>query len=149
MPPFRFKLATLLRLRENDRDELRSRLSDAQQAENIVNQRIHELDADLDRLRAQAAERSRPGRMDVDALMELQRYELLLKAERQATVQQRELVAAEVDRRREALVAADREVRVLERFRETQQQRHRQTEERQERKVLDEIATQGYCRKER
>ncbi len=149
MPPFRFKLATLLRLRENDRDELRSRLADAQQAENIVNQRIHELDADLDRLRAQAAQRSRPGRMDVDALMELQRYELLLKAERQATVQQRELVAAEVERRREALVAADREVRVLERLRETQQQRHRQTEERQERKVLDEIATQGYCRKER
>ena len=149
MTSFRFRLKTLLQLRENERDERRSRLADAQQAENIVNQRIYELDADLDRLRAQAAQRSRPGRMDVDALMELQRYELLLKAERQATVQQRELVAAEVERRREALVAADREVRVLERLRETQQQRHRQTEERQERKVLDEIATQGYCRKER
>ena len=149
MSPFRFKLATLLRLRENDRDERRSRLAEAQQAEDIVNARIGEIDADLDRLREEAGQRSRPGRMDVDALMELQRYELLLKAERQAAVQQRDLVAAEVERRREALVAADREVRVLERLRVTQQQRHRLAEERQQRKVFDEIATQGYSRKER
>jgi flagellar export protein FliJ len=149
MPPFRFKLTTLLRIREAERDECRSRLADAQQAEDIVNARIADLDADLGRLRDEAGRRSRPGPMNVDALMELQRYELLLKAERQATVQQRELVAAEVERRRETLVAADREVRVLERLRETQQQRHRQAEERQQRKALDEIATQGFCRKER
>ena len=149
MSPFRFKLATLLRLRENERDERRSRLAEAQQAEDIVNARIGEIDADLDRLREEAGQRSRPGRMDVDALMELQRYELLLKAERQAAVQQRDLVAAEVERRREALVTADREVRVLERLRATQQQRHRLAEERQQRKVFDEIATQGYSRKER
>jgi flagellar export protein FliJ len=149
MPLFRFKLATLQRLRENERDERRSRLADAQRAEDIVNARIAEIDGDLDRLRDETGHRSRPGRMDVDALMELQRYELLLKAERQAAVQQRDLVAAEVERRREALVVADREVRVLERLRETQQVRHRQAEERQERKVLDEIATQAFSRKER
>jgi flagellar export protein FliJ len=149
MPPFRFKLATLQRLRENERDERRSRLADAQRAEDIVNARIADIDAELGRLRDETGHRSRPGRMDVDALMELQRYELLLKAERQAAVQQRELVAAEVERRREALVVADREMRVLERLRETQQERHRQAEERHERKVLDEIATQGFSRKER
>jgi flagellar FliJ protein len=149
MPSFRFRLTTLLRLREGERDERRTRLADAQQAEDIVNSRIADIDAGLGRLRDETGRHSRPGPMDVDALMELQRYELLLKAERQAALQQRELVAAEVERRREALVAADREVRVLERLRETQQQRHRQAEERQERKVLDEIATQGFCRKER
>ena len=149
MPPFRFKLSTLQRLRENERDERRSRLADAQRAEDIVNARIADIDAELGRLRDETGRRSRPGRMDVDALMEVQRYELLLKAERQAAVQQRELVATEVERRREALVLADREVRVLERLRETQQARHRQGEERQERKVLDEIATQGFSRKER
>jgi flagellar export protein FliJ len=149
MPPFRFKLSTLQRLRENERDERRSRLADAQRAEDIVNARIADIDAELGRLRDETGRRSCPGRMDVDALMEVQRYELLLKAERQAAVQQRDLVAAEVERRREALVLADREVRVLERLRETQQVRHRQDEERQERKVLDEIATQAFCRKER
>ena len=149
MPPFRFRLTTLMRLREAERDDRRSRLADAQQAEDIVNERIAGIEADLGRLRDEAGRRSRPGPMDVDALMELQRYEVLLNAERQAALQQRELVAAEVVRRREALVVADREVRVLERLRETQQMRHRQAEERQERKVLDEIATQGFCRKER
>jgi flagellar export protein FliJ len=149
MPPFRFRLTTLQRLRENDRDERRSRLADAQRAEDIVAARIADIDADLDRMRDETARRSRPGRMDIDALMELQRYELLLKAERQAAEQQRALVAAEVERRREALVLADREVRVLERLREAQQARHRQAEERQDRKVLDEIAIQGFCRKER
>jgi flagellar FliJ protein len=149
MPPFRFRLTTLLLLRENERDERRSRLTEAQQAEDIVNGRIADLEAEVARLRDEAGQRSRPGRMDVDALMELQRYELLLKAERQAAAQQRELVAAEVERRREALVAADRQVRVLERLRETQQRRHRQAEERQQGKVFDEIAAQSHCNQER
>jgi flagellar export protein FliJ len=149
MPPFRFRLTTLLLLRENERDERRSRLAEAQQAEDIVNGRIADLEAEVARLRDAVGQRSRPGRMDVDALMELQRYELLLKAERQAAAQQRELVAAEVERRREALVAADRQVRVLERLRETQQRRHRLAEERQQGKAFDEIAAQSHCRKER
>jgi flagellar export protein FliJ len=149
MLPFRFRLATLLRLRESDRDERRSHLADAQRAEDIVRARIAEIDGETSRLRGESARLSRPGAVNVDVLMEINRFELLLVAERQAAVQQQKLVAEEVERRRLALVAADREVRVLERLRETQQERHRQDAERQERKQLDESAAHAFVRKDR
>src|SRR5688572_1626486 len=138
MLPFRFRLATLQRLREADRDERRTQLADAQRAEDIVRARIVDIETELTRLRGQAARLSQPGLVNVDDLMEIERFEVLLAAERQAAVGQRQIVATEVERRREILVAADREVRVLERLRETQQQRHRQDTERDERKQMDE-----------
>jgi flagellar export protein FliJ len=149
MLPFRFRLATLLRLREADRDERRSHLADAQRAEDIVRARIAEIDGESSRLRGESARLSRPGRVNIDELMEINRFELLLAAERQGAVQQQKLVAEEVERRRLALVAADREVRVLERLRETGQERHQQEADRQERKQMDETATHAYVRKDR
>jgi flagellar FliJ protein len=147
--PFRFRLATLLRLREADRDERRSHLADAQRAEDIVRTRIAGIDGELRQLRGESARLSRPGTINVDELMEINRFELLLAAERQAAVQQQKLVAEEVERRRLALVAADREVRVLERLRDTQQERHRQEADRQERKQMDEAAAHAFVRKDR
>lgn len=149
MLPFRFRLATLLRLREADRDERRSHLADAQRAEDIVRARIAEIDGELRQLRGQSARLSRPGTINVDELMEIHRFELLLAAERQAAVQQQKLVAEEVERRRLALVAADREVRTLERLRESGQERHQQEAERQERKQMDESAMHAFVRKDR
>jgi flagellar export protein FliJ len=140
MPPYRFRLATLLRLREATRDEKRLSLADAQRAEQIVTDRIADIDNQLAGVRGASAQAARPGRVNVDTLMEMQRYELLLKAERSTAEQQRQVVAAEVLRRREALIAADREVRVLEKLRENQQQRHRQEDDRLDRRRLDEIA---------
>jgi flagellar FliJ protein len=141
-------MATMLRLREAERDEKRLRLAEAQRAEDVVTGRITEIDAELLDLRTSAARRSRPGPVDVDALMELQRFELLLKAERQSSEEQKRLVAAEVERRRETLVAADREVRTLEKLRDHQLEQHRLDEERRERKRTDEAAIQGFVRKE-
>jgi flagellar FliJ protein len=149
MLPFRFRLATLLRLREADRDERRTQLADAQRAEDIVRARIGEIEGELGRLRGDAGRLSRPGLVNVDELMEIERYELLLGAERLAAVQQQKLVAEEVERRRGALVVADREVRVLERLRETQHERHRQEADRQDRKQMDETATGAFVRKDR
>ena len=52
--------------------------------------------------------------LDVNRLLEAQRYELLLKAQSQELAKQAILLAAETERRRQMLVEADREVRVLE-----------------------------------
>jgi len=50
------------------------------------------------------------------------------------------LLAEEIERRRQALVAADREVRLLEKFREKLQLRHRQEEAVADMKELDDLA---------
>ena len=51
-------------------------------------------------------------------------------------------LAVEIDRRREALLDADRDVRTLEKLRESQFQAHREEESHQQAKLLDEAALQ-------
>ncbi len=141
MPQFQFRLATLLKLHEATRDERRNQLTEALRAEQVVVERIAQLDDEIAALRAERLRATRAGAtVDIDALSDGARYEMILKLERQSADQQRQVVAAEAERRRAALVAADREVRVLERLRETQLERHRQEEDRRERVRLDELA---------
>ena len=59
---------------------------------------------------------------------------------------QRETVQTEIDRRRQVLAEANREVRVLENLRDKQAGQHRQQEERREMKRLDEVAQQQALR---
>jgi len=140
MAAFRFRLATLLRLREADRDDRRAQLADAQRAEEIVRQRVGEIEREIEQTREAGRRRTQPGQVNVDQMLELQRYEIQLQTESAATERQRALIAEEVERRRERLTAADREVRILERLRETQQEQHQADERRTEQRLFDEIA---------
>ncbi len=140
MAKFKFRLETLLRLREATRDERRSELAKAYQAEGIIeNQRRH-IAAELDELERQSRRACAPGPLDLDQLLEARRYELVLRAQAREARQRHEAVQAEVQRRREAVVDANRQVRVLEGLREKQLQRHRQEENRLQIKQLDEVA---------
>jgi flagellar FliJ protein len=140
MAKFKFRLATLLRLREATRDERRSELAKAYQAEGILeNQRRH-VGNELDELQRQNRQACAPGPLDLDQLLEARRYEVVLRSQEQQARQQLEAVQAEVQRRREAVVDANRQVRVLQGLREKQVQRHRQEENRLEIKRLDEVA---------
>jgi flagellar export protein FliJ len=56
-------------------------------------------------------------------------------------------VQAEVERRRLALVEADRQIRVLEKLREKQEEAYRTDELRREQQMLDEQAILGFGRR--
>ncbi len=142
MAKFKFRLATLLRLREATRDERRTELAEAYRADNLLREHLDRVGQELSWLRAQCRKVAGPGTVDVDRLAETQRYELVLRAQQNQLTGQREAVGVEIDRRRQALLEADRDVRVLEKLRHKQAQRHRREEERQEIKQLDEVAGQ-------
>jgi len=142
MAKFKFRLATLLRLREATRDERRGVLAEAYRADDVLREHLDRLGEELGRLQAQCRQAAGPGTVDVDRLVEAQRYEVTLRAQQNRLSEQRESVRAEIDRRRQALLAADREVRLLEKLREKQAWRHRQEENRREIKQLDEVAGQ-------
>jgi flagellar FliJ protein len=147
MSRFQFRLDTLQRLRSAERDERRADLAKAFAAEALLRQRMAELEAEQAGLQQAARARSSPGSADVDSLMRTHRYRLVLKAQQQQLAAQMAQVAAEVERRRQALVEADRQVRVLEKLRERQAARHRAGEERREVKVYDELAALGHLRR--
>ena len=127
-------------MREARRNERRSALAEAFRAEQILAANRAELacqEAELRELQRSAA----AGRyLDVNRLLEAQRYELLLKARGQELAKQHALLDAEIERRRQELVEADRDVRVLELL----DKRHRREHERQaariEIKQFDEAA---------
>ena len=140
MAKFKFRLSTLLRLRQSARDERRTQLARAYQADEIVAQEEQRLEGDLSELENQSRVASQPGPLDVDELLETRRYELLLRAQQQHVCQQRQAVREEIEKRRRTLLEADRGVRVLESLQEKQLQRHRRNENRLEIKQLDEAA---------
>lgn len=139
MARFLFRLKTLLRVREATRDERRGQLAEAYRVD-------EQLAATRDALQQEAAGQKRRygeslgGEIDVDQLVSMHRYELVLRAEIHATDEQRKTLAVEIERRRKALVAAETEVKVLEKLRETQHVRHRAGEALAEMKELDEVA---------
>jgi flagellar protein FliJ len=147
MARFTFRLAPLLKLRESRRDECRAALAEARRVDDVLRKQFDGLDRELDALREFCRRKSAPGGLDIDRLVEAQRYELVTRAQQQNVAQQRQTVAVEIERRREALVEADREVRVLEKFRERQAEQHRREEEIREVKRLDEVASQQTFRK--
>ena len=147
MPPFRFRLETLLRLRMAERDQRRADLAKALRAEQVLLGEQRQIEAEQVEAAASLRERSTPGAADVDALLRTNRYQLVLKSRHAQLGAQLEQVRAETERRRLALVEADRQVRVLEKLRERQEAAHRSQQQRLEVKQLDEVAAIAYARR--
>jgi len=140
MTEFKFRLATLLRLRETTRDERGAELAAAYRADQLLQRQLARLIADLEELKAAARRAAGPGRVNVEQLVEAQRYQRTLESRQSQVNEERAALAAEIERRRQALLAAEREVRTLEKLRETRHARHRQDDNRREIKQLDEVA---------
>lgn len=146
MPQFQFRLATLLRLREAAREERRTQLAEALRLVDQLRarqQEIEELVRETKRLQTPAA-----GALDADRLLNATRYEVVLRAEQRSLQLQEVSVQSEVEKRREALVDANREVRSLELLREKQKEAHQAEEEARARKEMDEIAARRYAGEE-
>jgi flagellar FliJ protein len=149
MSAFRFRLETLLRLRLADRDQRRADLVKAQRAENALLDQAEALAQEQGANQELSRQWASPGAADVDRLIASHRYELVLRTRSQQLAAQIQQVRGEVERRRQALVEADRQVRVLEKLRERQQLAHHMREEKREQKQLDERAILGFLRRRR
>ena len=135
---FQFRRQTLLRLREAARDERREQLAEVMRIDDALRKQLAELEGLQSE--ARALQRLGVGRVDVDRLLEAQRYEAVVALEILHVERQRAAVAEEMNKRREALVEADREFKVLEKLREKRLQEHGAETLAQEMKVLDEAA---------
>jgi len=149
MPRFQFQLQTLRRLREIHRDEQRSRLATAFEAERILSEQRSAVAAESVALGQSQRRLMQQSALDVNQLLASQRYQLALEAQSRTLAEQAAKLAEEIERRRLAVVEADREVRVLDKLEERQRREYRQASERAETKVLDEVATTRWAGGER
>jgi flagellar export protein FliJ len=144
MARYAFRLKPLQKVREARRDEMRVALAEAFRAEQILAENKAEIEVELGRLRVLQRTATAGKYLDVNQLLEAQRYELLLKARSQELAKQAILLSAETERRRQHLVEADREVRVLEMLDERHQSEFNKEQQRAETKQLDDLATQRW-----
>lgn len=140
MAKYKFRLATLQKVREAQRTQQLQALADAFRAEEVIAQSRAALAAEAIALRDMRRSASEGKYLDVNRLIEAQRYDLLLKARDQELAKQAVLLAAETERRRQQLVEADREARVLDRLDERHREEHKRRQQRREWKQLDEAA---------
>ena len=148
MAKFKFRLATLLRLREAARDERRAELAEAYRVDDVLRERIGDVEKELGWLERTCRKLAAPGPVNVDRLVDAERYELALRSRHEELGGQREAVGAEIQRRRQKLLGADRNVRVLEKLRDKHAVRHRDEENRQELKQIDEVAQRRPARED-
>lgn len=148
MSAYRFRLATVLRLRQSERDQRRGELAEAYRVADLLARQADQLARELDGLRRQQRCAVGPGAINVDLLVDSQRYEVALRFRQGQLKRQQASVAEEIERRRAALVEADRQVRTLELLRDRQEQQFRRNEERREMQRLDEVAQQRALRRE-
>jgi flagellar FliJ protein len=141
MAKYNFRLNALQKVREAHRDQQRASLAEAFHAEQVLAENRAQLVAEGRELRDLQRSANEGQYLDVNRLLEAQRYELLLKAQGQELAKQAVLLAAETERRRQTLVEADREVRVLEKLDERHHRAHVRDEQRVETKRLDDVAT--------
>ncbi|HEV3136953.1 MAG TPA: flagellar FliJ family protein [Pirellulales bacterium] len=140
MARFQFRLKALLAVREATRDERRVELAEAQSESRTLNERRAGVERELAKQQDLFRSGTSPGRIDVDRLKTEHCYDLVLRRELRVLSEQEQTLTAEIERRREALVAADREVRILEELRERQHEQFRQQQMVRETKHLDEVA---------
>jgi flagellar export protein FliJ len=144
---FRFRLETVQRLRKEERDRRRRAVAEAAQAVRSVQQRIDDAN---ERLRASVehmSELRRSQRIDV--------HRLRLEQYHRGHLQRQVLLAGEalrdrqveLDARRAELAEATMRLRVVEKLRQRQWDRHRAAVSRDEQTATDEIAAQQYLRR--
>ncbi|MEX2026933.1 MAG: flagellar export protein FliJ [Pirellulaceae bacterium] len=149
MSAFHFRLATLLRLRLAERDERRSDLAKALAAAEILRGQRQSLEGEQDDNLTALRRVAAPGSSNVDRLIHGHRYAAILKVRASQLASQELQIEREIERRRQVLVEADRQVRVLENLQSRQETEHRRQMDRLEARRLDEVATIGHFRQRR
>ena len=108
MKQFVFRLATLLRLHKQTRDQRRGELAEAFRVDEALRLQIESIGAQVEAIRNYCRQVASPGAVDLDRLVEAQRYEIALSGQQRSVQKQRETVADQLELRRKALVEADR-----------------------------------------
>jgi flagellar protein FliJ len=143
---YQFQLESVRQLRQWHRDAQRQRLGEAMHAAQLLEEqqrKVVEEVTELRQTRRQAMQQVTP---DVNYLLDIQRYELLVQTQLQRLLQQQETLEAEVERRRLILAEAEQQVRVLDKLDDRRRAEFVAEELREEQLVIGEVATQMYLR---
>jgi flagellar export protein FliJ len=146
MARFRFRLQSLLQLRDADRQQRLGELAESLASERMCQQARRAVDGQ--RTTQRNAARHAAGRVtvDVDRLQAASEYDASLRERAAELARKQHELDAEIAERQRALAVADGHVRVLEKLRERQLQDFARQQVLAEINELDEAALRAYAR---
>ena len=140
---FQFRFESVLKHRQQLRDEAGARVAQAISAIDVVDKEIADLQSQARQLRVDAID-SRVGNVSVDGLLSTGRYELQLQAEVDSLRQTRGELTVELSQRKQLLAHAEAEVKKFERLKENQFESYQEALRIKEQKELDDVVTLRY-----
>lgn len=140
MSRFQFRLQSVLKLRERDRDKAAQAVQQAELAKQKLVDQIHEIENERSAL-GQERTTGSIGAIDIQRLLDTERYDSTL-IERVLGLQSNvSLIEDEIHRRRAKLVECEKGVRVLEKLAEQQKANWTDDQAKRQQDVLDEWAS--------
>ncbi|MEM7316945.1 MAG: flagellar export protein FliJ [Planctomycetota bacterium] len=140
---FQFRFESLLQVRRRERDEAGAACGQASEAISRIDQQLLETDQLRMSLRKEG-HASLTGNIQVDNLLSKGRYDMQLEAEINSLRETHAQLTAELARRHATLVAAESEVKKLERLQENEQAEYEIESRRREQLESDDAATRRY-----
>lgn len=137
MARFQFQFAALMSLRRNRRDLCRQMLAGALLEDDALKVKRDQLHQSRQEQLLDLKQRGRPGEVDVPAAAARRYYAGRLLGELGLVDRQRQVVSQQIAACRQALIAADQQVRVLERLEERGRDEFQYVEQRRENLALE------------
>lgn len=148
MRAFKFRLQTVLEMREREEEVAARELAEAMRILEAEKTKLHELRMlEADAL-AEYHRMQGEGRLDLQAIQWFQAYSMRLASSIREQAQVVEAADHEAEKRRAALMQAAQAKQVLQKLKEQAKADHQKAMDAEEAKQLDEIATQRYQRRD-
>jgi len=139
---FEFRLKSIMKLRESQRDDRQAQLAEVVQADQILVQQILSINQKLNDLSAEVA-RVQKTSIDVDQLLGIKRYQAELRGQIVELLNQRQQLHQEIVRRQDDLAQANKDLKTIQKLEENAKDQHRLLMEKREQEVLDEFRVKG------
>ncbi|GHT45847.1 flagellar export protein FliJ [Planctomycetales bacterium] len=138
---FQFRLDPLITIRDNTLKERQGELAKAYEAHAKVEEWMQEVQKTLtENTESMRQAIQKGGAIDVNYLLGVQRQEMFLKSERTRFEGMMKEIDEEIEKRRQAVMQANKELKIVEKLKEKRYEKYISEENLKESKMLDEVA---------
>jgi len=137
---FTFRLDPLITIRDNELKECQAELAKAYHARQMVEEVRLKLEKEIEENLQSAREMLASGTIDVNFLLALQDHKIYRTAQLAKIAEDLKQIDEEIERRRTLVVAANKELKIVEKLKEKRYEKYLEEENKAEMKILDEIA---------
>lgn len=138
---FKFRLEPLITIRSNELRECQAELAKAYDALRILEETLQKLEEQIAEGVTAARSLMQTGQtVNVEHLLGFRRQEAFLRAHQEDLKQKMKTVNEEIERRRIAVVAANKKLKIVEKLKEKRHEKYLEEENKAEMKFMDEIA---------